>query len=98
MKKHCCKSTEYYLANEDKIVHYWNKYGEYGIPVHDGGTSMIAIEYCPWCGEKLPQSNSGEILLKTHCKIESLSFERLFLDRIEAANNLRFRFLCGIIL
>ena len=56
MKKHCCQSMEYYLSNEDNIVDYWNKYDEYGIPVHDGGTSMIVIEYCPWCGKKLPPS------------------------------------------
>ncbi len=28
--------------------------GGYGILVHDGGTSMIEIAFCPWCGTKLP--------------------------------------------
>ena len=28
--------------------------GTYGVPVRDGGASMIAIFYCPWCGVKLP--------------------------------------------
>lgn len=27
--------------------------GIYGIPVHDGGTSVIEINHCPWCGSKL---------------------------------------------
>jgi len=25
----------------------------YGLIIHDGGTSQIAIEYCPWCGVSL---------------------------------------------
>jgi len=27
--------------------------GKFGIPVRDGGSSFIAIDYCPWCGMKL---------------------------------------------
>ena len=29
--------------------------GYYGIIVHDGGSSLIEISFCPWCGEKLPE-------------------------------------------
>jgi len=25
----------------------------FGIPVRDGGTSVVRIQYCPWCGTKL---------------------------------------------
>ena len=25
-----------------------------GIIIHDGGQSFIKINYCPWCGRKLP--------------------------------------------
>jgi hypothetical protein len=28
--------------------------GGYGIIVHDGGSSVIAIAFCPWCGARLP--------------------------------------------
>ena len=28
--------------------------GGYGIIVHDGGSSVIEIAFCPWCGAKLP--------------------------------------------
>lgn len=28
--------------------------GSYGLPVHDGGSSWIAIGFCPWCGSRLP--------------------------------------------
>lgn len=26
----------------------------YALPVRDGGTSVHLIDYCPWCGERLP--------------------------------------------
>lgn len=29
------------------------KPGVFGIPVHDGGSSYIAIKYCPWCSRHL---------------------------------------------
>lgn len=27
--------------------------GEIGIRIHDGGDSMVAIRFCPWCGQYL---------------------------------------------
>jgi hypothetical protein len=27
--------------------------GGYGLIVHDGGQSVIAIDFCPWCGAQL---------------------------------------------
>jgi Domain of unknown function (DUF6980) len=29
--------------------------GGYGLIVHDGGSSIIEIEFCPWCGSRLPK-------------------------------------------
>jgi len=26
---------------------------EFGIRVHDGGTSFVTIRFCPWCGSNL---------------------------------------------
>jgi hypothetical protein len=28
--------------------------GGYGIIVHDGGSSVVEIAFCPWCGARLP--------------------------------------------
>lgn len=38
----------------DVVMNRW-KNGTYGIPIHDGGTSVIVIKYCPWCGQQLPK-------------------------------------------
>jgi len=37
----------------DALIEYRSKTGEFGLLVHDGGSSMILIEYCPWCGSSL---------------------------------------------
>jgi len=29
----------------------------YGLYVHDGGSSVIAISFCPWCGQRLPATD-----------------------------------------
>lgn len=40
----------------DCLVHYAPQFDEYGLIVHDGGASSIAIQFCPWCGVQLPES------------------------------------------
>jgi len=35
--------------------------GGYGIIVHDGGSSVIEIAFCPWCGAKLPAINELDL-------------------------------------
>ncbi|WP_420800291.1 DUF6980 family protein [Neobacillus terrae] len=37
----------------DKIIIFDERNDEYGLIIHDGGTSSISIEFCPWCGSKL---------------------------------------------
>lgn len=43
-------------AVENAVIVYSPKFAEFGIPVHDGGTSKIEIAFCPWCGARLPES------------------------------------------
>ncbi|MBL7896337.1 MAG: hypothetical protein JNK50_13655 [Bacteroidia bacterium] len=61
--KYCCLDMGYHLIeakktkrktkiNYDTII-ITTKSKEFGIPIHDGGTSFIKINYCPWCGHKL---------------------------------------------
>ena len=40
----------------------------YGIPVRDGGSSWIEIDFCPWCGKKLKPNKT----LKTDLSNRSL--------------------------
>ncbi len=54
--RHCCKSMEYYLANGESGLVFLPKFREYGMAVRDGGSSIIVIDFCPWCGSKLPGS------------------------------------------
>ncbi len=63
-KKYCCVNMAYHLIedkisknseeiNYDSIIKHSLKRKEFGIPIHDGGSSYIKINYCPWCGQKL---------------------------------------------
>ena len=64
--KHCCEDMQYSVdfhcdvhddfACGDKLILYVPKFDEYGIIIHDGGVSFIQINFCPFCGTKLPNS------------------------------------------
>jgi hypothetical protein len=47
----CLEHTDARDCPATLIVH-WQ--GRYSLPVRDGGRSMIAIAFCPWCGVPLP--------------------------------------------
>lgn len=40
----------------DALVEYSARFDEYGLIVHDGGSSSVGILFCPWCGANLPDS------------------------------------------
>ena len=40
----------------DALVLFRPEYQEYGIIIHDGGSSTVVMSFCPWCGTKLPES------------------------------------------
>lgn len=42
----------------DNIIYHSKKLDTTGIIIHDGGTSFIEINYCPWCGKNL---NTNEL-------------------------------------
>lgn len=37
----------------DALVAYAAATGEYGLWIHDGGSSYMVIRHCPWCGTAL---------------------------------------------
>lgn len=48
----------------DALMIYSPEFDEYGIIIHDGGTSSILIKFCPFCGKKLPNSKRNKWLNK----------------------------------
>jgi len=62
----------------DSIIHYSDVLDEYGLLVHDGGDSYISISFCPWCGQKLPESKRDEWFEG----LERLGFESPFEQEI----------------
>ncbi|WP_085909862.1 DUF6980 family protein [Kiloniella majae] len=67
MKKHCCDTMMQKLSLNckdhhdpyecpDVLISYSDRFEEYGLIIHDGGTASISIDFCPWCGTKLPDS------------------------------------------
>ncbi|WP_441004590.1 DUF6980 family protein [Pseudocolwellia agarivorans] len=82
MVQHCCQDMDDSLkfectdhSNEfecpDTLVTYNAKFDEYGLIIHDGGSSSKAIYYCSWCGSKLPDSKR-DLWFDT---LESLGFD-----------------------
>ena len=52
----CCERLRDFAADPDIPIVFVDKFREFGISVLNGGTGYILIEYCPWCGKKLPSS------------------------------------------
>ena len=46
----------------DALVVHHSASGEWGLMIHDGGSSYILIKFCPWCGAELPGPNRSSAL------------------------------------
>lgn len=62
----------------DALVSYSPVFREYGLFIHDGGTSSIIIKFCPWCGARLPES----LRERWFDELESLGFDSPFIQDI----------------
>ncbi|MYS21835.1 hypothetical protein GA0115240_1352102 [Streptomyces sp. DvalAA-14] len=68
MTQHCCEEMTSRVnvrcdqhhddpfACPDALIAFSADFQEYGLIIHDGGTSSITIDFCPWCGRRLPDS------------------------------------------
>lgn len=65
-----CKKHTNLFDCPDVVIIYEPKFDEYGIPVKDGGSSYIIINFCPHCGLKLPESKRN----KWFDELEKLGF------------------------
>ncbi|MEV6028376.1 hypothetical protein [Streptomyces sp. NPDC052036] len=67
MTRHCCAAMTEQVNRRcerhddaftcpDALILFTARFQEYGLVVHDGGTASIGIDFCPWCGQRLPES------------------------------------------
>lgn len=89
LNKHCCENMKENIEFKcsvhdnafdcpDCLISYNDKWDQYGVIIHDGGKSSILINYCPWCGKKLPESKRD----LWFDKLEALGYENPFLEEI----------------
>lgn len=55
----------------DYVIGYSEKFDEYGLWIHDGGSSWITIQYCPFCGARMRPSQRD----KWFDRLEQLGLE-----------------------
>jgi hypothetical protein len=60
----------------DQVIVYSDKFDEYGLIIRDGGTSSYEINFCPFCGSKLPESKRD----RWFDELEKLGHENPFDD------------------
>lgn len=53
---HACPDMVRALEDDDVPIVYWDNVREYGVRILDGGTSILVVRFCPWCGAPLPTS------------------------------------------
>ena len=52
---YCCEGMDQAINHGDNV--YYNAvFDEYGLPIPDDRNSLLLIQYCPFCGKKLPES------------------------------------------
>jgi hypothetical protein len=58
---HNCDGMRRAIEDANSPVAYWSEFREFGIELR-GQEAIDEIEYCPWCGNKLPSSLRDEYL------------------------------------
>ena len=54
-----CKTCKDAFECPDTLIYHDKKNNDVGIIIHDGGSSYIQINYCPWCGKELGNKREG---------------------------------------
>lgn len=52
--RHCCEQMEAHLQDASVPIGYAPAFREYGLNIEK--SRKQGIDYCPWCGTKLPES------------------------------------------
>lgn len=53
-KEFCCDEMLRFTSGNELGLLYVNKFRDFGIEYRDGGTSYQRINFCPFCGTRLP--------------------------------------------
>jgi hypothetical protein len=53
---HYCDTMRIVLSGDEYPIAFSPKFREYGLEIMDGGSSYLVLNYCPWCGAKLPDT------------------------------------------
>jgi hypothetical protein len=56
---HCCLTMDAELARGDALLHYSQRFREYGVRIPKSTGSML-MDYCMFCGKKFPMSVRDE--------------------------------------
>lgn len=73
-----CEQHESKFDCPDQLVSYNEKFDEYSLIIHDGGSSILRIHFCPWCGATLPESKRD----RWFNELEAKGFDNPFDDEI----------------
>lgn len=57
---HCCEPMATHLTSGDVPMAYSPRFREYALKIFDGGSAKHLIDFCPWCGSRLPESLRDE--------------------------------------
>jgi hypothetical protein len=60
--QHTCEAHSDLRDCPDSLVIHLQDTGQFGLRVHDGGSSFITIRHCPWCGTDLLERVSNREL------------------------------------
>ena len=63
-KNHCCRNMDYYSTtplSEHELIRYHPEVREYTFLLHGSHHGLgQKMQYCPWCGTKLPKTLGEE--------------------------------------
>jgi hypothetical protein len=68
MSVHCCNQMDYQVNQQcqehtnradcpDALISF--SQSGYGLIIHDGGSSVVGINFCPWCGAEISKTGKS---------------------------------------
>jgi hypothetical protein len=77
LKKHCCESMNYHVNYKcdihdnpfdcpDNLLYFNSDEDSYGLILHDGGSAILEIAFCPWCGSGLSEKEEHHEKISNH--------------------------------